>query len=199
MHAAAAQHHAEALQRAHIAQQHQQPLDPEKLISGLPESAQTWLRAHPEFVTDPAQNAQLQVAHNYLLARRGVQQFSPEYFDALNAEFGFAPPRSERPDAPSSEMTEPAMSAPPPPPAPPPVKRSMPLSAPVQRDVPSLNGQRASERSITLTAEERMIARNSFTDPSLSDHEKEMLYAKNKAKYQAQLADGSYTDARHQR
>jgi hypothetical protein len=213
MHAAEAQRRAEELQRAHVAQQHQaaqKPPDPERLISGLPGPAQAWLRAHPEFVGDPKQNAELQAVHSYLVGRKGVPQFSDEYFRALDNEFGFdAPPRSEPPPSPaipsyvsgSPEPSQaahiaPAMTAPPPP-APP--RRSMPLSAPVARDVPSLGGQRVSGRQIILTPEERMIARNSFTDPTLTNEQKELLYAQNKARYQQMLSDGSYSDARHQR
>src|SRR5262245_40516571 len=42
--------------------------------------------------------------------------------------------------------------------------RHMPISAPVSRDVPSASGKRFDDgRKITLTAEERIIARNSFS------------------------------------
>ena len=82
------------------------------------------------------------------------------------------------------------------------------MSAPVSRDVPSPSGQRqASQRTVHLTAEERAIARNSFGSikdstgkmVDLTNEQKEMLYAKNKQKYQKMLANGEYQDARHQR
>ena len=76
------------------------------------------------------------------------------------------------------------------------------MSAPVSRDPPTSSGQRQSGNQITLTAEERAIARNSFgaiNGKELTPAEKERLYALNKAKYKRMLADGSYSDARHQR
>lgn len=45
-----------------------------------------WLRSHREFVTDPAKNAQLIALSNYHIAR-GRDLNSPEFLDALNAEF----------------------------------------------------------------------------------------------------------------
>lgn len=45
-------------------------------------------------------------------------------------------------------------------------------------------------RKITLTAEERLIARNSFTDPRMSNEERELLYARNKSRMLSMRAQG---------
>jgi hypothetical protein len=87
--------------------------------------------------------------------------------------------------------------------APPPIirKTSMPITAPVSRSVPSAStGTRVSDaKSITLTAEERIIARNSFgpiksrngSMVDLSNEQKELLYAQSKAKMLRMKAEGS--------
>ena len=79
-----------------------------------------------------------------------------------------------------------------PPPSPP--RRSMPMQAPVSRDAPSVSGYR--QPSNHLTAAEVTIAHNSFTDPNMSNREKELLYLKNKQRYNAMKADGSYSEQR---
>lgn len=72
--------------------------------------------------------------------------------------------------------------------------RRVPVSAPVSRGVPTASG-RQDIGTITLTAEERAIARNSFGAVSglhMSDHDKERMYAANKRRYLAMLASGQY-------
>ncbi|RXH15223.1 hypothetical protein [Bradyrhizobium guangzhouense] len=70
----------------------------------------------------------------------------------------------------------------------------MPLTAPVSRDAPTLSGQRAASSGMTLTPEERFIARNSFTDPSMTDAQKEKLYATQKARLAALRSKGLYPE-----
>jgi hypothetical protein len=60
----------------------------------------------------------------------------------------------------------------------PPPQRSMPISAPVSRAMPSMTSGAMPTR-ITLNPEQIMVARNSFTDPSLTDAQKEKMYAMN--------------------
>ncbi|EHR03222.1 hypothetical protein [Bradyrhizobium sp. WSM471] len=80
----------------------------------------------------------------------------------------------------------------------PPIARTsrMPITAPVSRDVPSYSGQQIiSDRGkITLTAEERDIARRSFTDPRMSNEEKERSYGMQKLKLARMRADGTYPE-----
>jgi len=143
--------------------------DFEQQIASLPETARVWLRKHPEFITDTAKNDEIGASHAYLVNRKKVAAFSDAYFDALDEEFGFK--------ATSTATAEPAPSQ----------RRSLPMSAPVSRQAPSPSGQRQNN-NMTLSPEERAIARNSF------NAQKEYLYAKNKARYQAMKANGQYTE-----
>lgn len=45
----------------------------------------------------------------------------------------------------------------------------------------------------TLSAEERDIARRSFSDPNMTNAQKEYLYLQNRNRYRAMKADGSYS------
>jgi hypothetical protein len=79
------------------------------------------------------------------------------------------------------------------PPAP---RRKFAMQAPVSRDVPLASGHRQTQGSNTLSAAEVEIAHNSFTDPRLSNHEKELMYLKNRQKLHRMRADGSYSEQR---
>jgi hypothetical protein len=80
--------------------------------------------------------------------------------------------------------------------APKPQRRSLPMSAPVSRDVPSASGHRQPDGWNTLSAEERQIARNSFTDPNVSNEQKELMYLRQKQKLHRMRQDGSYSEQR---
>jgi hypothetical protein len=155
-------------------------LDFEQRIATLPTTAKDWLRKHPEFINDTAQNRKIQAAHGSIVELDGVEPFSAAYFDALDTRFGFkAAPQPE------------------PKPAPQPQRRSMPMSAPVSRDVPTPSGQRQENSSkVTLSAEERQIARNAIVDrpdmPKMSNEQKELIYARNKQKLHRMRANGEY-------
>ena len=60
-------------------------LDFEVQVSGLPEVAKTWLRAHPEYWTDPDKYRQLEVAHSFVTGIKRLTVFSKEYFGELEA------------------------------------------------------------------------------------------------------------------
>jgi hypothetical protein len=67
------------------------------------------------------------------------------------------------------------------------------MSAPVSRNIPSASGRRDPDGWNTLTPAEVAIARNSFSDPGVSNTEKEKMYLKNKQRYLSMLANGSYS------
>lgn len=155
------------------------PQDFEQRIAQMPEVAKTWLRKHPEFINDAAMNRKIGGAHNYLVDNKGLQPFSEAYFDALDTEFGFkAAPAA----APSAQ----------------PQRRSIPMSAPVSRDSPTYSGQKPASTKMTLTEEERRIARTSYTALDMSDAQKEYAYAKNKQKLQQMRANGEYRQTTEQ-
>jgi hypothetical protein len=154
------------------------PQDFEQRISQFPDRAKTWLRSHPEFISDDSLNRKINAAHQYLTETKGVQAFSPAYFDALDGEFGFKAERQE-PEPKPQQRT-----------------RSIPMTAPVSRETVSPSGQRQSSTKITLTEEERLIARGAFVDrpdmPKMTDAQKEFIYAQNKQKLQKMRASGEY-------
>lgn len=150
----------------------------------VPDNAKAYLRARPDLISDPSKRERLGAIHNYVSKVRGVAEFSPEYFETLDREFGYS--------------TTPEPAAPAPAPAP---RRSIPVSAPVSRTAPSLSGQPRNNQ-VTLTPQEREIARNSFGSmPGVKDmtnDEKERLYAQNKAKLGRMRQSGEYRQTTEQ-
>lgn len=155
------------------------PQDFEQKLTALqvPDSAKTWLRAHPEFINDSSKTDDLGAVHNYLTKTKRIANFSQDYFDALDTEFGFK-------TAPAAQPNPAAQTHP--------QQRSIPVSAPVSRDIPTPSGQRAPSSKITLTEEERRIARTAYSAPDMTDAQKEYAYAQNKRKLQVSRANGSY-------
>jgi hypothetical protein len=101
-----------------------------------------------------------------------------------------APALMPRPTMPNASVAEPLSP-------PMPRKASIPMTAGVSRSTPDYSGKRqADSRSMTLTAEERLVARNSITDradmPALSNFEKELMYARNKARLKRMRESGEY-------
>jgi hypothetical protein len=72
-------------------------------------------------------------------------------------------------------------------------RRSIPVSAPVSRGAPSLaTGRPMSMSNRTLSAAEVEIAHNSFTDSTMSNRDKELLYLQNREKLHRMRASGEY-------
>ena len=160
------------------------PVDQQIATMQVPDGAKQWLRGHRDYLTDPRKNAELGHAHFKALDEAGGESSmgTPRYLEALEAQLGLR-------QAPQTQET---------PPAPQPQKRSMPVSAPVSRDVPTPTGQRQSSNKMTLSPEEVAIARASIVDrpdmPALTNAQKEYIYAQNKRKYQAMKSNGSYSE-----
>lgn len=161
-----------------------QPQGFEQRIAALPENAKGWLRKHPEFINDTEKNRKIQAAHGAIVDLDGVEAFSPAYFDALDTRFGF----KQAPE--TNQRHEPEK----------PKQRSIPMTAPVSRDVPNASGVRTTSTKITLSEEERDIARRSIIDrpdlPKMTDAQKEYAYAKNKQRLMAMKANGTYSERR---
>jgi hypothetical protein len=72
-------------------------------------------------------------------------------------------------------------------------KPRIPFSAPVSRDLPTATGESmSSSTKVTLTAEERQIARNSYTAPDMTNEQKELAYARMKLRLARERANGAY-------
>jgi len=154
--------------------------DFETQISNLPGDARTWLRAHPDYWSDPQKNRQIQSLHGYLVNVKNIPEFSKEYFDEIDVQLGLK-------EAPVAQDNPPPQQP----------RRSMQVSAPVSRDVPNPSGQRSS-KSITLSPEQREIARKSFTASDMTDEQKERLYALNLQKLHRMRANGEYRQTTEQ-
>ena len=66
------------------------------------------------------------------------------------------------------------------------------MAAPVSRDVPMMSGARLNQRSITLSKEERDVARSSYH--WLSADEAEHLYMTKKLELQRMRGEGIYPE-----
>jgi hypothetical protein len=88
---------------------------------------------------------------------------------------------------------EDAVSTEVPPIAAPPTRRSLPISAPVSRDIPTEGGRRMSEqRTVHLSAEERALSHSSYS--WLTKREAEMEYAKQKLRLAEMRRRGEYPE-----
>jgi hypothetical protein len=198
---------AEEIQRAQMHGHQRQSI--EQHIDGIPDLSdhkRDFLKTHPEFVTDNFKMNLMRKAYADALAAgyvddtrelneavlRGVASHVKYMRD--HQALQVAPLRSD----------EPTRSSPPPPqrqavqpdadlqelkpPPAPPIRRSIPVTAPVSREIPTASGQRQSSRQITLTPEEREVAHLSFRH--LPADQAEAQYALNKARMLRLKAEG---------
>jgi hypothetical protein len=210
MSAVAAAQRAEELQRQH-AQQPQQPLTIDQYIDGVPglsDHKRTFLRAHPQMLEPALTPVMARVYHEGL--RSGLKDDTRELdefvLDGVERELqqhreltsAAARPTPENREAHQQtvEAVEQlqreaeailAETAAEHQPEPPPLRRSVPFSAPVSREVPMASGERRPGQ-MTLSAEERQIAHNSFRH--LSKASAELEYAQNKRRMIEMKADG---------
>jgi hypothetical protein len=178
---------------------------------------------HRVDLTEP-QNAQAMTRHYYAGLAQGIPDDSPEMDAHLtNVLEGRHIQPPENGNAEPSQMAEPsieraaqqlddqatairnvmnveastplALAENLPAPEPMPRAKSIPFSAPVSRNVLSPSGRPVPDfRNITLSAAEREIARNSFTDPSMTNEQRERLYASNKALMLKRRAEGTLNE-----
>jgi hypothetical protein len=196
-----AQRHAEEMVRADALrrqqeqqQQQQRPQPSERMMA--------FVKANPE-ITRP-ENAEIVQFYFSQGQSLGIPDDSEEMdqyvLRGLQHERGVldrirAEPRAN--PAPAPPQAQPAPLQPQPAPAPP--ARSMPMTAPVSREIPAYSGKRPSS-SMHLTEEERQIARAAIIDrpdmPPLTDAQKEYLYLKNRERYRQMVASGEYSEQR---
>lgn len=170
-----------------------------------------FLKRFPQLATDTFM-AKSAGWHHQAALDAGVEDDTPEMFarvlDGAQREaesmHWMAKENVRAAAAPPAPAPEPEVQRPPPPaavpPAPAPARRGMPMSAPVSRGVPSAGSGRREPSSAdrTLSPEEREIARNSFTDPTMSNSQKEYLYLQNKLKLKRQRESGEYRQTTEQ-
>ena len=137
----------------------------ETVARQLTPNAAAWVRAHPDYITDPAKNADLMSAH-YAAMAKGLQGDSPEYIRFVEERVGVPPAR--RDPQPQYERREPVADT----------RRSAPPAAPVSRG----NGAGGSPTRVTLDREQRETAHDNFPDEMVKDPTgrlAEQAYARN--------------------
>ena len=159
---------AEQERRAQQQTQQQQPQGDALDQTSLPQTAKNWLRAHPDYLSDPRKNAKIQSLHWDVLDE-GHQPFTDSYYESLEVHLGIR--SKSRQDAADDDEEEVQ-----------PARKSV-VSAPVSRDVPSSSGSRSSG-SIRLTAAQREAAKMA----GISEAE----YAKQLVNLNSAKANGSY-------
>lgn len=139
----------------------------EQYIDQLPNllpSQRDWLKSHPDSLTDTRKNLRLQGAH-VEAEDQGLRPGTQKYFSYLEQRLGYAEPEEtvEEDDQPTRVV-----------------------SAPPSRSATNPGTGRPSNSRITLTPEQREIARLSGID--------EITYARQLQKLQGMKSDGHYTN-----
>jgi hypothetical protein len=209
----AEQMHRPAAEHAHPQQPARQPMTVEQWIDAQPWSdrRKDFVREHRELLLP--QNAEAVESYWKMARRLGITdeaEVDDYVWRGLSFEQASRRAAEERARNPHREAAEdaPASSAPPQArrePIPPTLqpsaapRRSMPMTAPVTREVPTMNGRRMSENN-RLSPEERDMAHKAIPDrpdlPKMTNHEKELMYLRNREKYRRMLADGTYDQQR---
>lgn len=135
--------------------------------TNLPLTAKTWLRKHPEYLTNPRKNAKIQSLH-WDVVDEGHEPFSDAYYESLEQHLGLR----EAPRTNSEQVEEPPIR--------PARKEAAIVSAPVSRD--GAGGPNNSASGIRLTAAQKEAAKLSGIT--------EAEYAKQLVKYNKAKEDG---------
>ncbi len=132
-------------------------------LPNLLPSQRDWLRAHPDSLTDQRKNLKLQGAH-VDAEDQGLRPGTQKYFTFLEERLGYKEPAEEDDDVNNEDEPKPSVSAPP------------------SRNATNPGTGRSTSTRITLTPEQREIARLSGVD--------EITYAKNLQKMNDMKAQG---------
>jgi len=134
----------------------------EQVASQLTPNAAAWVRAHPDYVTDPVKNADLMSAH-YAAMAKGLQADSLDYIRFVEGRVLNVDPEPR-----TIERREPVADT----------RRSAPPAAPVSRG----NGAASNPTRVTLNKEQRETAHENFPDEMREDpsgRKAEQAYARN--------------------
>jgi hypothetical protein len=151
----------EPVSRQPVVIERQDPTERIITNSGLPPRAQDWLRSHPDYITDPVKNAQMQKMHYVAEHQAGGQAFSDAYFRELESLLGFAPAAS-RNAAPVRQQ----------------LRSGPPVSAPISRDAPSWSTGRPASQPTRLTAEEDLARSLGLTPEQYRANKQKMIELK---------------------
>ena len=135
-------------------------------MQGLLPSQKTWLKEHPDALTDQRKNTRLAAAH-FEAEDQGLQPGTTSYFQFLDERLGYKKAPTMKTDDDEGED-----------------QRSPIVSAPVSRETVSATTGRPSNSRITLTPEQREAARMSGID--------EITYAQNLVRFNKLKTEGHY-------
>jgi hypothetical protein len=172
-------------QQPRFADEPQQKPSTEQIIasSQLPERAKTWLRQHPEYISDPSKNSTIIALHDTAKRQAGGAEWTDMYFEKMEDLLGMRPEpqrNSNGTQRPSATLRNGAPAR---------QQYSGPaVSAPPHRDVPSMTTGRPQSFRAPMTAAEAEIARAA----GVSDGE----YQKQKEKMLRLKASGVIQDGR---
>lgn len=137
----------------------------------LPAAAQTWLKEHPEYLSDPSKNRQIQAAHNFVAEVERTPLWTPEYFEKIETHLGLrkAAPKTDDEDDDS-----------------PPVRRKVVTQAPPTRESVSLTTGKPQSTKVTLTPKQREAAKIAGID--------EITYARGVQELERRKKEGMYQE-----
>lgn len=138
---------------------------------GMPPITTTWLKNHRPWLTDPDKLDELRW-HQLQAKRAGLQPHTKEFLEFIEVQIG----EREAPEAEVEVEKEPVVK-----------KKEPVVSAPVSRNVPTVNGKPRSGK-VTLTPKEVEAARISGITPE--------EYAKQKLRKEEMVASGEYGEQR---
>jgi hypothetical protein len=141
----------------------------ENVARQLTPNAANWIRQHPTYITDPRKNASLMSAH-YDAIGKGIEADSPQYIAHVERTLGLG---GDAPTAPRPSFVEERT----------PVPDTRPKAPPPAAPVSRANGGAGNPTRVTLTREEREMARELFPDELAADpsgRKSEQAYARNK-------------------
>lgn len=155
-----------------------QAADPlEAHIAQLPDLAKNWIRSHREYMENQDKNTDLQMAHLKAVKAK-ITPYTQSYIEFVEEELGLRQKKVTTEEDLGDDPPEPT--------------RRVSVSAPVSREVVSPSTGRATSQKVTLTAEEREIARLSM--PNTDPGEAERIYAQKKLELQRLKAQGHYQE-----
>lgn len=164
------------VQQAPVAQQ--APTN-ETFLASLPARSADWIRAHPQFFSDQSFHDKVLAAAQFAENVKGLNHNSDDYFKFIEEESGVvtrAAPAAQPTSAAAVVVTRDS----PAPQTQPAQRPAAPVAAAPSRSVPDMNGRPANPRSVTLSKEEREIARIMHPKLKPSDPDPEVVYARNK-------------------
>ncbi len=136
----------------------------------IPLTAKTWLRKHPEYLSDQRKNAKIQAAH-WDVVDEGIPEYTDEYYEVLEEKLGLRQPPRRAAQVEEDDMDDEPVA---------PLRRSA-VSAPPSREPPT-QGLRSTQ--IKLTPAQKEAARIAGVE------EKE--YAKQLMRLRDEKANGNY-------